>query len=189
MALFLAGITLFCGVHLFTAVAPASRDNLVFKLGENPYKGLYSLLILGGLVMIVFGWKATPPRPVYVPPLGPGVGSVRRTQQGPEHHAAVAVVASDLKRVLRHPQMLGTILWASAHLLTNGDSRSVILFGSLLTWAVLEIVLCNRRDGPRTELPAASGRYDLAAIVIGALAFAALGHFHVKLFGVSPLPI
>lgn len=188
MALFLAGITLFCGVHLFTAVAPASRDNLVFKLGENPYRGLYSLLILGGLVMIVFGWKATPPRPVYVPPLGPGVLPSLLVFVGLVLFFA-SQLGGHLKRVLRHPQMLGTILWASAHLLTNGDSRSVILFGSLLTWAVLEIVLCNRRDGPRTELPAASGRYDLAAIVIGALAFAALGHFHVKLFGVSPLPI
>lgn len=186
MALFLAGITLFCGVHLFSAVALASRDNLVFKLGENPYKGIYSLLILIGLVMIVFGWKATLPRAVYVPPLGPGVLPSLLVFAG-----LVLFFSSQfggyLKRVLRHPQMLGTILWASAHLLTNGDSRSVILFGSLLTWAVLEIVLCNRRDGPRTELPAASAKYDLIALAIGAVAFAALGHFHVRLFGVSPL--
>ena len=59
MALFLAGITLFCVVHLFPAIAPGSRENLVFKLGENPYKGIFSVLILLGLVLIVFGWKST----------------------------------------------------------------------------------------------------------------------------------
>ena len=93
-----------------------------------------------------------------------------------------------IKRALRHPQMLGTISWATAHLLTNGDSRSALLFGSLAAWALLEIILCNRRDGPRTELPAASGKADFIAIVIGVVAFGLVGHFHVALFGVSPLP-
>jgi uncharacterized membrane protein len=188
MALFLAGITLFCVVHLFPAVAPASRENLVFKLGENPYKGIYSLLILGGIVMIVFGWKATTPGPVYVPPLGPGLLPAVLVLAG-----LVLFFASQtkgyLKRTLRHPQMIGTILWAGSHLLTNGDTRSVILFGSLAAWAVLEIVLCNRRDGPRKALPGATVNGDVIAVIAGAVAFAVLGHFHLRLFGVSPLPL
>jgi uncharacterized membrane protein len=186
MALFLVGITLFCVVHLFPALAPAARENLVFKLGENPYKGIYSLLILAGVVMIVFGWKATTPEPLYVPPLGPGMLPAVLVLVG-----LILFFASNMKgylrRTLRHPQMIGTLLWAGSHLLTNGDSRSVILFGSLAVWALLEIVLCNRRDGPRTELPKASLKGDVIAVAIGVVAFGVLGHFHVKLFGVSPL--
>jgi uncharacterized membrane protein len=91
------------------------------------------------------------------------------------------------KRVLRHPQMAGTLLWAAAHLLTNGDSRSLALFGGMAIWALLEIVLCNRRDGPRKELPAASLKFDLAAVFVGAAAWALIGHFHIRLFGVAPL--
>ena len=53
--------------------------------------------------------------------------------------------------------------------------------------ALLEIVLCNRRDGPRTEIPAASLKYDLIAVLVGGVAWAIIGHFHIKLFGVSPL--
>ena len=71
MALFLVGITLFCIVHLFPALAPASRENLAFKLGENTYKGIFSLLILLGIALIVFGWKATIPSALYVPPVAP----------------------------------------------------------------------------------------------------------------------
>lgn len=187
MALFLTGITLFCVVHLFPALAPAARENLVFKLGENPYKGIYSLLILAGVVMIVFGWKATPPRPLYAPPLHPGIWPSVLVLAG-----LVLFFASQLKgylrRTLRHPQMIGTLLWAGAHLLTNGDTRSVTLFGSLAIWALLEIVLCNRRDGPRKVLPAASAKADLAALVIGGIAFGLLGYFHGALFGVSALP-
>ena len=188
MSLFIAGITIFCVVHLLKAAAPAARDNLVAKLGENPYKGIYSLLILASLVMIVFGWKGTVPSAIYSPPIGPGVIPSALVFLG-----LVLFFASQmggyLKRLLRHPQMIGTFLWALAHLLTNGDSRSVTLFGSLAAWALLEIVLCNRRDGPRKELPSASGRADLIAVVVGGVAFALLGHFHLRLFGVSPLPV
>ena len=187
MALFLAGITLFCLVHLFPALAPDSRENLVFKLGEKAYRGIFSILILGGLVMIVLGWRATIPQPLYAPPLAPGIVPAILV-----FAALVLLFAARmqgyLKRVLRHPQMIGTMIWASSHLLTNGDTRSVMLFGSLAVWAVLEILLCNRRDGPRTELPAASVKADVIAVVIGVIAFGALVHFHVKLFGVSPLP-
>lgn len=186
MALLLAGITIWCMVHLFPAIAPASRDNLIFKLGENAYKGIFSLLILAALVMIVFGWKSSVPANVYVPPLSPGAL--------PSVLVFVALVLffssrfnGYLKRVLRHPQMAGTLLWATVHLLTNGDMRSLALFGSFAVWSVLEIILCNRRDGPRQDLPAASGKFDLIAIIIGGLAWAALGHFHVKLFGVAPM--
>ena len=186
MALLLAGITVWFVVHLFPAVAPASRENMIFKLGENAYKGLFSLLILAALLMIVFGWKSSAPTGLYVPPVAPGLL--------PAVMVFVAFVLffsskfnTHARRYLRHPQMAGTLLWAVAHLLTNGDSRSVALFGGLAIWAVLEIVLCNRRDGPRAELPAASLKFDLIAVVIGAVAWAILGHFHVKLFGVAPM--
>lgn len=188
MSLFLAGITIFCVVHLFKAAAPGTRNDLESKLGENAYKGIVSLLLVGSIVMIVFGWKSTVPTSIYTAPLMPGiVPSVLVLV------ALILFVASlidgYIKRTLRHPQMIGTIIWAASHLLTNGDIRSLILFGTLGVWALLEIVLCNRRDGPRTELPDASGRSDLIAVVVGVVAFGILGHFHAQLFGVPALPV
>ncbi len=188
MALLVAGIALWIAVHLFPAYAPTRRQALLQRLGENPYKGLFSLLIVASLVMIVFGWKQATPQAVYAPPLAPGIVPAVLVFVGLVLFFA-AQMAGHLKRVLRHPQMLGTILWALAHLLTNGDSRSVTLFGALLAWAVVEILLCNRRDGPRTELPAATAKWDVVAVVVGIAAFALLGHFHAWLFGVAPLPM
>lgn len=188
MSLYVAGIAIFCVVHLFKAAAPTARDSVVEKLGENPYKGIFTVLILASLVMIVFGWKATIPAAVYSPPLGPGIIPSALVFVGLVLFFA-SQTGGHIKRLLRHPQMIGTSLWAIAHLLTNGDSRSLTLFGSLLVWALLEIVLCNRRDGPREELPAASGKADLIAVIIGGVAFALIGHFHLKLFGVSPMPV
>ncbi|MEJ2258185.1 MAG: NnrU family protein, partial [Woeseiaceae bacterium] len=156
MGLLLTGIVLFCVVHLFPSLMPAARDRLVSRLGENPYKAVFSVLILAGLILIVLGWKAAVPRPVYIPPMAPGLLPSALVFAGLVLFLA-AQMRGYLKRVLRHPQMIGTVLWAVSHLLTNGDSRSVLLFGSLLIWALLEILLCNRRDGPRQELPAAAG--------------------------------
>lgn len=186
MALLLAGITVWFLVHLFPAIAPASRENMIFKLGENAYKGLFSLLVLAALLMIVFGWKSSVPTVIYVPPVAPGLLPAVMI-----FAAFVLFFSSNFnthaKRHLRHPQMAGTLLWAAAHLLTNGDSRSLALFGGLAAWALLEIVLCNRRDGPRSELPAASLKHDLIAVLIGGVAWAIIGHFHIKLFGVAPM--
>ena len=186
MSLLLAGITVWFLVHLFPALAPNARENIVFKLGENPYKGIFSLLILVSLLMIVFGWKSAVPSAVYNPPLLPGVLPTALVLVGLVCFFA-AQMNGHIKRLLRHPQMTGTILWASAHLLTNGDSRSVALFGGLGAWALLEILLTNRRDGPRGEAPQAHARQDLLAIVAGGVVFAIVGHFHLKLFGVAPL--
>ena len=187
MTLLIAGLALWCATHAFPAVAPATRAALQQKLGRQPYRGVFSLFILAALLLIVFGWKSAVPRAVYTPPMGPGLVSSVLVLAG-----LILFFASQfnghLKRITRHPQMTGTLLWAIAHLMTNGDSRSLALFGTLAVWALFEIVMINRRDGPLTEPPAASAKFDLIAVVIGGVVFAVVGHFHMQLFNVSALP-
>jgi len=188
MSLLIAGIILWFVVHSFPAIAPNKRDALAAKLGEQPYRGVFSLVIVASLVMMVFGWKNAIPSAIYHPPMGPGILPSLLVLAG-----LVAFFASqmngNLKQILRHPQMVGTILWAVAHLLTNGDSRSLVLFGGMAIWALVEIVMINRREGPRTSTQTASGKFDLIAVVIGGAVFAVVGHFHLQLFGVSPLTV
>ena len=185
MSLLVTGIALFCLVHLFPSLAPSLRDRLVSGLGQNPYKAVFSLLILGGLVLIVFGWKAAVPRSLYVPPLAPGLLASVLVFVGLVLFFA-AQLRGYLKRILRHPQMLGTVLWATAHLLTNGDSRSVILFGGLTVWAALAIVLINRREGARVKPEPVARRKDVIAVVAGIVVYAIVAGAHRWLFGVSP---
>jgi uncharacterized membrane protein len=179
----IGGLLLFTVVHLFPAMMPQSRERLVAKLGFNPYRGLFSLVLVASLALIVFGWRTASPTGVYAPPLQPGpiVSAL-------VFLAFVLFVASqsktNIRRVVRHPQMSATLLWSVAHLLVNGDSRSVVLFGGLGIWAVIEIVLCNRRDGV-WERPAPVARsMDAVTLAIGAVAFALIWYFHSALFGV-----
>ena len=187
MALLIAGLALWSVTHLFPAAAPGARDNLSKTLGENPYRGVFSLLILAALLMIVFGWKSAVPSAIYVPPMGSGIVPSLLVLFGLIIFFA-SQTGGHTKRLIRHPQMTGVLFWSVAHLLVNGDSRSVSLFAGFAVWALLEIVLINRREGPRVDRPAASLRQDLVAIVIGGAVFALVGHFHLQLFGVSVVP-
>jgi uncharacterized membrane protein len=94
---------------------------------------------------------------------------------------------TNLKRLIRHPQLTGVATWAFAHLLANGDSRSLVLFGGIGVWAVVEMGLLNRRDGAwrRPEpLPLVA---ELKPLIGAAVAFAILFLAHPYIAGVSPL--
>lgn len=186
MSLLITGVGLWVVAHLFKAALPALRNRVEQKLGPGPYRGLFSLVIVGSLVLIVVGWRSALPHPVYNPPMA----------AGPVVSILVLVglilffasnFAGNIKRFIRHPQMTGTVLWGVAHLLVNGDIRSLTLFGGFTLWALLEIVLINRRDGPRQRPSPAAIKHDVIPVVIGTVAFAALLYFHQTLFGVAVL--
>lgn len=186
MTMLHVGIALWFVVHAFPSVAPAKRTALQQSMGEQAYRGVFSLFILAALLLIVFGWKSAVPTAVYAPPMGPGLLSAALVLAGLILFFA-SRVNGNIKRILRHPQMAGTLLWAVSHLLTNGDSRSVALFGSMAVWAVFEIIMINRRDATRTGSAGASAKFDLIAVVIGGVVFSVVGHFHQTLFGVAPI--
>jgi uncharacterized membrane protein len=185
MALLVAGLLLFTIVHLLPAASPGTRTELAAKLGENAYRGLFSAVILASLVVMVFGWRAATPTGIYAPPVsgGPVISAV-------VFFAFVLFVSSkartNYRRFVRHPQMMSVILWSAAHLLVNGDSRSVVLFGGLGSWALLEIFLCNKRDGKWNKPDVVPFSADMIVAVIAGVAFAVFFYLHKALFGVLP---
>jgi len=184
-----AGVVLWSATHLFPSIAPGARRALVERLGEKTYKGVFALLIFASLALIVVGWKAAPPVSVddylYAPPAW-------------GRHATALLVLfafilfgashgrNNIRRLLRHPQLTAVTLWGIGHLLANGEARSVLLFGGLLAWAVVSIVLINRRDGPRVKPESTPLRGDIIAVVAGFVVFAVFAAIHQWLFGFSP---
>ena len=61
------GILLWSVAHLFVALGVDQRQQLIAKIGLNPYKGLFSLTLVLALVLIVMGWKAMPQGVLYAP--------------------------------------------------------------------------------------------------------------------------
>ena len=184
MTLLAIGVLLFAGLHLIKSLAPSFRANMQKRLGENGYKGIFSLLLLGSMVLIVFGWRGAAPQYVYTP-----VAALR----GPALLLLVLafwlmVVSSRPSRLhllLRHPQLTGVGLWGVAHLLLNGDSRALLLFGSMALWSLLEMFAMNRRDGVwnKSEAPAIGA--DVVNLVITAVVVAVVIYLHPWLSGVT----
>ncbi|MFV2091166.1 MAG: NnrU family protein, partial [Pseudomonadales bacterium] len=92
---------------------------------------------------------------------------------------------TNIKRLLRHPMLTGVIVWGIAHLLANGDNRSVVLFGGLSIWAVIEIFTISRRDGAWTKPATVPLAKEPILIGIGFVLFALVLYFHNFLFGVA----
>ncbi len=185
MTLLAVGLATWILVHLFPSVAPAARKRLVDRLGANAYQGLFALLILAGLLMIVFGWRGATPNPVYEP-----VAALRHPAMLLVVVALVLFVAANfpatrVKRYIRHPQLSGVLLWAVAHLLLNGDSRSVLLFSAIGAWCLVSMAAINRRDGQWVKpSPVMSPAKEIIIPVAGILLAAAVVHFHQYLSGV-----
>lgn len=187
MALLIAGVLLWSLVHLFPSVMPTVRASLIGRLGFGPYRGLFSLDIVIALVLIVVGWRAADARLMYTPPLfGSSIVTVLMFVSFLLFAAANA--PGNLKRVFRHPMLTGTITWSAAHLLANGDSRSLVLFGGIGLWALISIVTINRRDRDWIRPEPAPFSRDLITLLATAALFGLFLYLHPYLFGVSPLP-
>lgn len=187
MFLLTLGVLAWVTVHLFPSVAPGARSRLISLIGEGSYKLGFSLLIVAALILIVLGWRDTAPTQLYGPPAwGRMVTAVLMLI------ALIlfvsASMSTNIKHFIRHPQLTGVIVWAIAHLIANGDSRSLILFGGLGVWALVEMPLINRREGPwqRPALRPLTG--DIKPVGIGMVAFVVIMVLHPTLFGASAKP-
>jgi len=187
MTLLVIGVLVWSATHLVPSVTPGIRGNLVGRLGEKPYRGLFALIILIALTLIVLGWRSAELQALYTPPL---YGSVFITVLMFISFLlfAAANAPGNIKRILRHPMLTGTIVWSAAHLLANGDNRSVVLFGGIGLWALISIVTINRREGPWTRPAAVSPTKDAMTVVGTAVIFAIVLYLHHLVLGVSALP-
>jgi uncharacterized membrane protein len=186
MAILITGILFWSVVHLFTALGVQPRARLRERIGPGPYRGGYSLLVILGIVLMVIGWRSTIPSVVYTP--NPAFRPVTLALM----YVALTLFFShraptDIRRVIRHPQLTGMLTWAVAHLISNGDSRSLVLFGGLGVWAIVEMIVINRRDGAWVKPEPAGMPKSFVPLVIGAVAWVLLAFIHPWIAGVPVL--
>ena len=189
MTILVLGVILWIATHSFPLYAPGARDAIRAQIGEGPWKGGFALVSLAVIGVIVIGWGAAGQNPVQVwsPPaflthINNLMMLVAFLFLGAGHAKA------NLRRLVRHPQFTAVKIWAAAHLLVNGDLRSIILFGGMLLWAGMSVGLANRRDGAWVKPPASPRRVDVIHAVVSVALFAVVALGHRWLFGVSPFP-
>lgn len=182
MLYLIAGIILFFGMHLVPGFAGV-KANLITRFGEMGYRGLFSIIAALGLGLIIWGRASAGHDPVYAPPDW-GRHAPHLFMLPVFILLAAANMKGRIRKITRHPMLLGVLMWAAAHLLVNGDVASILLFGSFAAFSVVDMVLANARgDAPVYVLKPV---HDLMAIVGGALVYLVFLLFaHSFLFGVQ----
>jgi uncharacterized membrane protein len=190
MTLLILGLVLFLGVHSLRVFAEPLRTSLRGRLGELPFKGLYTVVSLAGFVLLVVGYGQARLQPVllWVAPVGMRHLAALLTLLSFVLLAAAYVPRNALKARLGHPMTLAVKVWALAHLLANGALHDVVLFGGFLVWSVLVFRTARARDraagvGPGETSLVATG----ATVVVGLAAWAVFAMWaHAALIGVRP---
>ena len=190
MGLMILGLVIFLITHQIPT-RPDLRAGLSDKLGAMGYRAAFSVVSLLGFVLIVYGYGAAReagPLVIYNPPL-----ALRHLTMLLVAIAFVLLAASifpgKIAQKVKHPMVTAVKVWAFAHLLVNGDLASVVLFGTLLAWAVYDRISLKRRVAAGTaSISTGPLRNDVIAIVVGLAAYGLfVWKLHTVLIGVPVL--
>ena len=188
MSMLVLGLAIFLGVHSVSIVAPAWRDAMAARLGAGAWKGLYSLVSLAGFVLLLKGYALARLEPslVWVPPTGlRHVAALLMLPVFPLLFAAY--LPGRIRDAAKHPMLAAVKFWALAHLISNGMLADIVLFGSLLVWAVLDRISLKRRAPRATPAAPAKPFNDILAVALGLAVYAVfVMGAHRMLFGVAP---
>jgi uncharacterized membrane protein len=181
LSLLIIGLVVFLGVHCLPAL-PKIRAALATRLGEGRYKGLFSAVSALGLVLIVIGFAGAPSTERVFAPFPAAIAIAPYAVTLAIILLAAANMRGYIRQRLRHPMLLGILIWASVHLLANGDLRGTVLFGGFLAYAAIDLVSATKRQAVKVFVP--SIKFDVMAIVGGIAVAVAIMVFHRLLFGV-----
>lgn len=187
-AMLLASV-LFLGTHLGIS-STTLRDRLVAMLGERGYLIAYSLVAAMTLAYLIWMYGALPryqyfwlpdpalfmiPKivmPIAMILLLGGFMSKNPTAVGMENllrEGRADELTRGLTRITRHPFQWAVILWAGAHMASNGDRVSVVFFGTFLVLSLAGTVLIDRKKARRL-----GADWDAYARVTSNVPFAAI---------------
>jgi uncharacterized membrane protein len=183
MTMLVLGILLFAAVHFVPSLAPGIKTDAVKRVGEGGYKGIFSLLLLAAFALMIMGWRSSDPLPIYTTPI-----ALHKIAIGLLVLAfwlmAVSARSSRLRMLIRHPQLTGVALWGISHLLLNGDSRALVLFGGMTVWSLIEIVAISKREGVWIKDNAPSWSAEIVTVIIAAITIGVVVYIHPWLSGV-----
>lgn len=191
MPLLIVGLIIFIAAHSTRIFTDDWRSHMMERLGEKRWKMLIALVSIGGFVLMVIGYGQArlAPVPLWEPPVAARNVALVLNLLAFFLLAAAYVPRNMIKAKIGHPMVAAVKIWALAHLISNGNLADVILFGSLLVWAVLTFRASRKRDRMNeVEYGEATVLGTRIALAVGAVAwYVFLQWLHVQWIGVSPL--
>ena len=186
LGILVLGLVVFLGAHLFVSFREARAD-VIARVGLHAYRGLFAIVSVAGLVLIIWGYgqyRAHEWVQIWSPP-----AFMRHITVGLMLFSVIFIVAafvpSHIKARLKHPMLAGVKTWALAHLLSNGDLGSILLFGTFLAWGVYARIAAKRRGDLGSSTTPPGWTNDAIVVGLGVVVYLALGYaFHPAVIGV-----
>ncbi len=191
MATLVLGLVIFLGLHSTHISAEPVRAQAIARIGEGPWKGLYSLVSAIGFVLIVWGFaqaRSTAPA-LWTPPPGARHATILLMLVSMLLLAGYFFKQSHIAVVVHHPMVWSVAAFGLAHLFANGSAADVALFGAFFIWALADLMSSYARDRRNGVVyPESSWGATIGAIVLGLVLWGVITFWlHFWLFGVSPL--
>lgn len=194
MTVLVLGLVLFLGVHSLRVFAEPWRLAMIERMGDTPWKAVYSVVSIAGFALIIWGYGLARQDPAVLwnsPPAGLRHAVSLLTLVAFVLVVAAYVPGNQIKAKLHHPMILGVKVWAFSHLVVNNTLADLVLFGAFLVWAVLDFRAARRRDREqRLVYPAGRLSMTIVAVVVGAVLWAVFAMWaHRAWIGVSPFGV
>ena len=191
MAILALGLVIFLGLHSTRIFAEGGRAKAITRLGEGSWKAIYSLLSIIGFFLIVRGfaqarWNVVE---LWTPPVWTRHIVILLMLFSAILMGAYVFKKSHFAVAAHHPMVWSVAIWAAGHLLANGSSADLVLFGAFLVWAVADLRSSYARDRRNAmTYPAPNWAATIGAVALGVIMWIALlGGLHLRLFGESPM--
>ncbi len=191
MAILVVGLVIFLGLHSTRIFAEGGRAQAIARLGEGPWKGVYSLLSLIGFVLIVWGFGRArgEAAELWAPPVWARHTTILLMLFSTLLLGGYIFKRSHVAFAVHHPMVWSVAIFGASHLLANGSAADLLLFGAFLVWAVADLVSSYARDRRNAVVyPTPNWGATIGAIVLEIVVWVALlGGLHLWLFDVSPM--
>jgi uncharacterized membrane protein len=186
VGLLIVAALVWIGIHIGIA-GTRVRDAIAARIGDGPFRGLFSLLSILAIVFLVRAWSRSETTPLWLAPewlrwvlvavmlvafvlFVASVSTPNPTMVGPQ--GAATLPPRGIQRVTRHPMLWSFALWAAVHIIGNGDSAAIVFFGAFLVTALagmpsIDAKLARRDPATWQALSAATSIVPFAAIAQG----------------------
>ncbi len=184
MAWLIVAALVWIGIHIGIA-GTSLRGAIVARIGEKPFRGLFSLLSVAGISFLVRSWHGAPTTLLWTAPdwlrwilvaiMLPAfvLFVVSLSPRNPTlvgRESMIGEPPRGIQRVTRHPMLWAFALWAAVHVIGNGDTAAIVFFGAFLITALVgmpsvDAKLAHRDPAAWGALAAATSIVPFAAII------------------------